>query len=79
MIEKVKGEHSVNVEQSLCAGLSECLKQNELMLVENDKGRATCIIESKNVEELIEKDLSNKQRYIALKKRPNRQSKNLYK
>ena len=33
------------------------------MLIENDKGRATCIIQKEKVNELIDKELSNKERY----------------
>ena len=57
---------NLNVEQQISAGLGEWLKQKELVLIENDKGRATCIIETKQIQELIEKELSNQERYKEL-------------
>ena len=63
IIKNGKKNKSTNIEQALCNGLKEWLKSNELTLIENDKGRATCIIENKKVEELIDKELSNRERY----------------
>ena len=54
------------VRVKVSAGLGEWLKQKELVLIENDKGRATCIIETKQIQELIEKELSNRERYKEL-------------
>ena len=39
------------------------------MVTEADKGRSTCIIKEKKVNELIETDLDNQNRYHSLKKR----------
>ena len=66
MIQNGKRNRNLNVEQQISAGLGEWLKQKELVLIENDKGRATCIIETKQTQELIEKELSNRERYKEL-------------
>ena len=50
------------VRVKVSAGLGEWLKQKELVLIENDKGRATCIIETKQIQELIEKELTNREK-----------------
>ena len=44
------------------------------MLTENDKGRATFIIENQKVEEVINKELSNKERYKKLLRKENKTS-----
>ena len=62
MIQNGQRNRNLNVEQQISAGLGDWLKQKELVLIENDKGRATCIIETKPIQELIEKDLSNRER-----------------
>ena len=66
MIQNGQRNRKINVEQQISAGLGEWLKQKELVLIENDKGRATCIIETKQIQELIEKELSNRERYKEL-------------
>ena len=38
--------------------LKEWLKQNQLILIENDKGRATCLIKNEKVKELINNELT---------------------
>ena len=62
MIQNGQRNRNLNVEQQISAGLGDWLKQKELVLIENDKRRATCIIETKPIQELIEKDLSNRER-----------------
>ena len=66
VIQNEQRNRKINVEQQISAGLGEWLKQKELVLIENDKGRATCIIETKQIQELIEKELSNLERYKEL-------------
>ena len=66
MIQNGQRNRNLYVEQQISAGLGEWLKQKELVLIENDKGRATCIIETKQIQELIEKELSNRERYKEL-------------
>ena len=61
---KIKKE--VNVKGELCKGVKEWLQQNKLLLIENDKGRATCIIENEKVNELVDKELENEERYKKL-------------
>ena len=51
MIQNGQRTRNLNVEQQISAGLGEWLKQKELVLIENDKGRATCIIETKQIQE----------------------------
>ena len=40
MIQNGQRNRKINVEQQISAGLGEWLKQKELVLIENDKGRA---------------------------------------
>ena len=58
----------VNISEEICSGWKSWLKQNELILIENDKGRATCIISKIKRDQLIEKELSNKERYKLIPK-----------
>ncbi|XP_057308243.1 uncharacterized protein LOC130646122 [Hydractinia symbiolongicarpus] len=67
IMEKEKNTKLTNITNELCNGLNEWLKQNRLILIENDKGRATCIISQQKVDELINQELSNKERYVELK------------
>ena len=66
MIQNGQRNRNLNIEQQISAGLGEWLKQKKRVLIENDKGRATCIIETKQIQELIEKELSNRERYKEL-------------
>ena len=61
MIQNGQRNRNLNVEQQISAGLAEWLKQKELVLIENNKGRTTCIIETKQIQELIAKELSNRE------------------
>ena len=44
------------------------LKDNKLMIIEANKGRATCIIKEGKVKKLIETELNNQNRYHSFKK-----------
>ena len=46
----------------------ERIKDNKLIVVEDDKGRVTCIIKEDKVNKMIETELNNQNRYHSLKK-----------
>ena len=55
--------------KKICSGVRRWLKQkNNLLLMENDKGRATCIIAKEKRDELVTNEMHNVERYSKLKK-----------
>ena len=44
ILKRGRTKRNVNISEEICSGLKIWLRQNELILIENDKGRATCII-----------------------------------
>ena len=66
ILRKGRNKKDNNTNEKMCNGIKLWLKQNELILIENDKGRATCIIEKQKKDELVNNELSNTERYKKL-------------
>ena len=54
--------------EKICRKIPTWLKDNKLMIVEADIGKATCIIKEEKVRKMIETKLNNQNRYHGLKK-----------
>ena len=70
VLEKEKRKEHVNVTEKQCNKIKKWLKENELTLIEADKGKATCIIEENKVDDLIKKELQKKERYTKIRRDP---------
>ena len=66
VLKKGRKKKDINVTEKVCRGLRTWLNHNKIVLIENDKGRATCLIKEEKLTSLIEKELENKERYKEL-------------
>ena len=70
ILEKPKQKGKVNISEKDCQKVRNWLKQNSLVLIESDKGRATCIIEENKVEAMVRTELSKTERYTLVNSDP---------
>ena len=68
IISRGRNKNDTNISEELCRGLKSWLQQNDITLIENDKGRATCLITTEKRDQLIKNELDNQTRYKALGK-----------
>ena len=68
IIKKGRDKKENNITEKICSGVRRWLKQNNLLLMENNKGRATCIIAKEKRDELVANEMHNVERYSKLKK-----------
>ena len=53
IISRGRNKNDTNISEELCRGLKSWLQQNDITLIENDKGRATCLITTEKRDQLI--------------------------
>ena len=63
ILEKPKQKGKINIAEKDCQKVRNWLKQNNLVLIESDKGRATCIIGESKVKAMMQMELSKTERY----------------
>ena len=68
VLKQGRSKDQVNYNEKLCKDIRSWLKENKLMVIEADKGRATCIIEEEKINNMIRTELNNQNRYDSLKK-----------
>ena len=68
ILKRGRSNDETNCNEETCRKIHTWLKNNKLMVVHADKGRATCIIEEEKVNKMIDTELNNQNRYHGLKK-----------
>ena len=68
ILKRGRSNDQINRNEKISRKICTWLKHNKLMVVEADKGRATCIIEEEKVNKMIETELNNQNIYHGLKK-----------
>ena len=72
ILEKPKQKRKINIAEKDCQKVRNWLKQNNLVLIESNKGRATCIIGESKVKAMMQTELSKTERYIPVNSDPNK-------
>ena len=62
-----RNKSETNISEKVCREINKWLNNNDLCLLEADKGRATCIISRKQVHEMVEQNLKKPKRYRKLR------------
>ena len=70
ILEKPKQKGKINIAEKDCQKVRNWLKQNNLVLIESDKGRATCIIGESKVKAMMHTELSKTERYTPVNSDP---------
>ena len=70
ILEKLKQKGKINIAEEDCKNIRTWLKQNNLVLIESDYGRATCIIGESKVKAIIQSKLSKTERYTPVNSDP---------
>ena len=70
ILEKPKQKGKINISEKVCQKVRNWLKQNNLVLIESDKGRATCIIKESRVKAMMQTELSKIERYTPVNSDP---------
>ena len=70
ILEKPKQKGKINIAEKDCQKVRNWLKQNNLVLIESDKGRATCIIGESKVKAMMQAELSKTERYTPVNSDP---------
>ena len=67
ILKKSRNKSETNISEKVCRNINKWLNNNDLCLLEADKGRATCIISRKQVHEMVAQELNKPKRYRKLK------------
>ena len=63
ILKKSRNKSETNIIEKVCRNINKWLNNNDLCLLEADKGRATCIISRKQVHEMVAQELNKPERY----------------
>ena len=58
ILKKSRNKSETNISEKVCRNINKWLNNNDLCLLEADKGRATCIISRKQVHEMVAQELN---------------------
>ena len=67
ILKKSRNKSETNISEKVCRNINKWLNNNDLCLLEADKGRATCIVIRKQVHEMVEPELNKPERYRKLR------------
>ena len=58
ILKKSRNKSETNISEIVCRNINKWLNNNDLCLLEADKGRATCMISRKQVHEMVAQELN---------------------
>ena len=61
-LKKSRNKSETNISEKVCRNINKWLNNNDLCLLEADKGRAMCIISRKQVHEMVAQELNKPER-----------------
>ena len=68
ILKRGRSNDQINCNEKICRKIRTWLKDNKLMVMETDEGRATCIIQEEKVNKMIETELNNQNKCHSFKK-----------